>query len=728
MKLAPFIAMAGVIVAANVSMASPLSVEDYCSIPATTPAGVKVMHPLADGVSFSAISDDGKQIDVYSYKTGEKISTLFSISGVKGDLKIDSFDGYEISSNEKKILLWNNTQKIYRNSFTADYYVYDILRSTLARVSEGGAQRCATISHDGRMVAYVRDNNIFISNLDYGTDNAITKDGKINQVIYGAPDWAYEEEFGVDNTICWSADDNTLAFIRFDESQVPVYSFDNYSYYTTETPKGKDYPDSYSYKYPLAGYPNSSVEVLAYDLNNRTTKKMDLPTTGEYVPAMAFDGAGVNLMVMLLNRDQNSLRLYRVNPKSTVAHQILNEKSDAWLSPDAYQMVRYYDNFFVIGSERSGYRHLYEYDYNGNLKRQLTKGNWNVTDYYGYDAKRGMHYVQTTQQGAINRNVSLVDTKGAVTMLNSIEGTESAAFSANYDYYLRTYSSATVPPQYSICNNKGKLVKNLEMNEAYASKYAAAPRMEFLKVKNAEGEEMDAYIIKPVGFSESRTYPLVMYQYNGPDSQLVLNKWKIDGTYYFADQGYVVVAVDGRGTGNRDRRWANSVYRHLGEYEVADQLAAASYFASLPYIDANRTACFGWSYGGYMTLMELSNPKCPFKAGIAMAPVTDWRYYDSIYTERYMLTPQQNESGYDRASALNKTAGVNARLLIMSGTNDDNVHYYNTLAYTSKLNAEGKIFDMMSYAGFEHSLRMTNARVQLYCKAVDFLNTQLGKK
>ena len=221
--------MAGVIVAANVSMASPLSVEDYCSIPATTPAGVKVMHPLADGVSFSAISDDGKQIDVYSYKTGEKISTLFSISGVKGDLKIDSFDGYEISSNEKKILLWNNTQKIYRNSFTADYYVYDILRSTLARVSEGGAQRCATISHDGRMVAYVRDNNIFISNLDYGTDNAITKDGKINQVIYGAPDWAYEEEFGVDNTICWSADDNTLAFIRFDESQVPVYSFDNYS-------------------------------------------------------------------------------------------------------------------------------------------------------------------------------------------------------------------------------------------------------------------------------------------------------------------------------------------------------------------------------------------------------------------------------------------------------------------------------------------------------------------
>jgi dipeptidyl-peptidase-4 len=712
-------------VSACAAFAAPLTIDDYCSPELTAPAGVKEMRPLNDGESFAAISDDGKAIGVYSYKTGEKVSTLFSIDGVKGDVRIDSFDGYELSANEKKILLWTNSQKIYRYSFTADYYVYDILRSTLARVSDGGPQRGATISHDGRMVAYQRDNNLFISNIDYKSDKAITTDGKVNEIIYGTPDWAYEEEFGMINSIRWSADDNTLAFIRFDESRVPVYSFDEYRSYCDADPLGDMYPTAYSYKYPLAGYPNSSVEVYAYNVDNRTTKKMDLPVEGAYVPCMEFDGEGTNLMVMLLNRDQNSLQLYKVNPGSTVAHLVLSEKSEAWLSPSAYQMVRYYPKSFVIGSERSGYRHLYEYDYNGNMLRQLTKGDWNVTNYYGRDPKTGLHYVQTTQNGPINRNVASVDSKGNVNMLNKAEGTESASFSKNFAYYLRRYSSATVPPQYTVCNSKGKVLKTLETNEAYAAKYSAAPRMEFLKVKNAVGEEMDAYIIKPADFDPSRSYPLMMYQYNGPDSQQVLNAWKMDGIYYIASQGYIVAAVDGRGTGNRSREWATSVYCHLGEYETADQLAGAAYFASLPYVDADRTSCFGWSYGGYMTLMELSSPDCRFKAGVAMAPVTDWRFYDSIYTERYMLTPQQNESGYNKASALEKTENVNARLLIMSGTSDDNVHFYNTLKYASKMNYEGKVFDMMALAGFEHSLRMGNARTQLYRKIVDFLDSRL---
>lgn len=712
-------------VSACAAFAAPLTIDDYCSPELTAPAGVKEMRPLNDGESFAAISDDGKAIGVYSYKTGEKVSTLFSIDGVKGDVRIDSFDGYELSANEKKILLWTNSQKIYRYSFTADYYVYDILRSTLARVSDGGPQRGATISHDGRMVAYQRDNNLFISNIDYKSDKAITTDGKVNEIIYGTPDWAYEEEFGMINSIRWSADDNTLAFIRFDESRVPVYSFDEYRSYCDADPLGDMYPTAYSYKYPLAGYPNSSVEVYAYNVDNRTTKKMDLPVEGAYVPCMEFDGEGTNLMVMLLNRDQNSLQLYKVNPGSTVAHLVLSEKSEAWLSPSAYQMVRYYPKSFVIGSERSGYRHLYEYDYNGNMLRQLTKGDWNVTNYYGRDPKTGLHYVQTTQNGPINRNVASVDSKGNVNMLNKAEGTESASFSKNFAYYLRRYSSATVPPQYTVCNSKGKVLKTLETNEAYAAKYSAAPRMEFLKVKNAVGEEMDAYIIKPADFDPSRSYPLMMYQYNGPDSQQVLNAWKMDGIYYIASQGYIVAAVDGRGTGNRSREWATSVYCHLGEYETADQLAGAAYFASLPYVDADRTSCFGWSYGGYMTLMELSSPDCRFKAGVAMAPVTDWRFYDSIYTERYMLTPQQNESGYNKASALEKTENVNARLLIMSGTSYDNVHFYNTLKYASKMNYEGKVFDMMALAGFEHSLRMGNARTQLYRKIVDFLDSRL---
>ncbi len=705
--------------------AAPLTAEDYCDPAVNAPATVKDMRPLADGQTFAAVSDDGRSIEVFSYRTGEKTSTLFSLDGVKGDVRIDGFDGYEVSDNGKKILLWTNTKKIYRNSFWADYYVYDILRSTLAPVSTGGQQRGAVMSHDGRMVAYMRGNNIFISNIDYKTDHAVTEDGKVNEVIYGTPDWAYEEEFGMLNSMRWSADDSTLAYIRFDESAVPVYRFDEYRSYCEADPLGDMYPQSYAYKYPLAGYPNSTVEVYAYNVDNRKAKKMDLPVGDGYVPSIEFDGDGVNLMVMLLNRDQNDLRLYKVNPGSTVAHLVMSEKSEAWLSPSAYQMVRYYPKTFVIGSERDGYRHLYEYDYSGNMLRQLTKGSWNVTDYYGRDARRGVHYVQTTQNGAINRNVASVDAKGKVTMLNPGEGTESASFSSDFGYYLRRYSNAQTPPQYSICNGSGKMVKMLEDNAAYAARYVSAPKMEFTKVPNAAGAEMDAYIIKPAGFDASKRYPLMMYQYNGPDSQLVLNSWRMDGVYYIASQGYVVAAVDGRGTGNRDRAWSTAVYRHLGQYETADQIAGARHIASLPYVDADRTSCFGWSYGGYMTLMELASPDCPFKAGVAMAPVTDWRFYDSIYTERYMLTPQQNESGYDKASALDKSQDVKARLLIMSGTSDDNVHFYNTLKYTSKMNSEGTVFDMMALAGFEHSLRMGNARTQLYKKIVDFLNSQL---
>ncbi len=708
------------------SSAAPLSVEDFCDPKVAAPAAVKDMTPLSDGVSYAAVSDDGNAIETFSYKTGKKTGELFSIAGIKGDLKISDFEGYQISDNGRKILLWNNSNKIYRYSFTADYYVYDTMRSTLARVSENGPQRAAIMSHDGRLVAYVRDNNVYVSNIDYKTDIAVTKDGEVNKIINGIPDWSYEEEFGILNTMCWSGDDSILAFMRFDESHVPVYSFDNYRGYCNLDPLGDLYPEAYSYKYPLAGVPNSKVSVLAYNVDNRVVKTMDLPISdSDYVPSMAFNGAGDRLMVMILNHDQNQLRLFNVNPASTVGKQILTETSDTWLSPSAYQMLDYGNTDFVIGSERDGHRHLYLYDYNGTLKRQLTKGDFNVTAYYGRDSRIGIHYMQTTSLGAINRNVAAVDAKGVLRLLNKEEGTAAARFSKNYDYYLLTYSSATHAPQYRLYNAKGVKLADVELNQAYMAKYADAPKMEFLKVKNDDGMEMNAFIIKPSGFSESEKYPLLMYQYNGPESQEVLNKWKMEGIFYIASQGYVVACVDGRGTGNRDTAWSRCVYKNLGDLETKDQLAGAKYFSSLPYIDSSRTACFGWSYGGYMTLMELGNTASQFKAGVSMAGVADWRFYDAIYTERFMLTPGQNQSGYDRSSALNYTPNVKGRLLLISGTSDDNVHFYNTLKYASKFNSEGGIFDMMAYAGFEHSLRMCNARVQLFRKIVDFLNMNL---
>ena len=470
-----------------IASGAPLDVNDFCDVKISAPASVKEMRPLADGVSYTAISEDGRSIEVYSYKTGNRTGVLFSLDNQKGDVKISEFDGYELSANEKKILLWNDTKQIYRHSFTAEYFVYDIMRGTLARVSTAGAQRCAVMSHDGRMVAYTRDNNIFISNLDYGTDYAVTKDGKINEVINGAPDWGYEEEFGVVNTIRWSPDDNILAFVRFDESSVPMYSFDDYKGYCDDSPLSDPYPASYTYKYPLAGYPVSIVSVHAYDLNTRVIKTMDLkldPT--DYVPSLEFAPSGA-LMAMVVNHDQNDLRLYSVNPGSTVARQIYTDHSSAWLSPGAYQMVEYGKQSFVIGSERSGYRHLYEYDYNGSLKRQLTKGDFNVTSYYGWDARNNTHYVQTTSLGAINRNVAAVTTSG-LKLLHSIEGTESASFSSTFDYYVRSYSNATVPPQYTVWTSKGKKIADVEMNAAYAAKYKDAPIREYITVKNDDGK------------------------------------------------------------------------------------------------------------------------------------------------------------------------------------------------------------------------------------------------
>lgn len=722
----PFILILSVFMPTK-GLAYSLTPEEYCQPKQNSPLSIKEMRPMNDGLTYSAISEDGNAIKVYDYKSGKCINTLFDTNAIKGDLKIDSFNGYVISDNEKKILLWNNTEKIYRNSFKAQYYVYDIMRGTLKKVSEQGAQRGAVISHDGRMVAYTRDNNVYISNLDYDTDKPITQDGKINEIINGVPDWSYEEEFGMNTAIHWNGDDTCLIYMKFNESEVPTYSFDNYKSFCDKDPLDDFYPSQYQYKYPLAGYPNSKVSIHSYNLDTRVTKKMDIPEDIEYIPMFELDGKGKDLVVLTLNRNQNHLRIFKVNIGSTVAKQILEERNDTWLNPNAYHMLDLGSDSFIIGSERSGYCHLYEYDYNGTLIRQLTKGEWNVTSYYGKNVKSGKHFFQCTKLGAINRNIASVDTKGVVTLLNNKTGFESASFSANKDYYVRTYSSAVQPPVYSICNASGNQLVELENNKEYALKYASAPQKEFITIKNSSGEEMNAYIIKPVNFNASEKYPLLMYQYNGPGSQDVLNRWKMEGVYYLASMGYIVAMVDGRGTGNRNFEWSHCVYGKLGEYETEDQLSAIRYLSTLPYVDPDKIGCFGWSYGGYMTLMEMGSGNGLIKAGVAMAPVTDWRYYDSIYTERYMGTPQQNESGYNKASALNKTSSLRGRLLIMSGTSDDNVHFYNTLKYSSKLYYEGKLFDMMALTGFEHSLGMCNARTILFNKIHDFLDNNLKK-
>ncbi|MCH5214592.1 MAG: DPP IV N-terminal domain-containing protein [Muribaculaceae bacterium] len=717
--------MAGVMALGALS-ASALDVNDYCDLKKAAPKSVKEITPMPDSETYAAADEDGKVIALYSFKTGEKAGELFNADAVKGDVKIEAFDGFCVSANGQKVLLWTDSEKIYRNSFTAEYYVYDRMRQTMKRVSTQGPQRGAVISHDGRLVAYMRGNNVFISNLDYETDRAITTDGKLNAIINGAPDWSYEEEFGMTTAMRWNGDDTILAFLQFDESGVPEYSFMDYKSYCQPDPVKDPYPQDYTYKYGLAGYPVSKVTLIAYDLDTRSSKTMQIPIEAEdYIPTFDFDGKGENMMVVTLNHAQNHMRLFRVNPRSTVARLLVEEKSEAWIAPENFGLNRYYDNFFVYGSDKSGYRHLYKSNYEGGSQSALTSGDFNVTANYGYDAAKGTHYVQTTKLGAVNRNVAAVKSNGALDLLNNQPGWEEAMWSSNMKYWLREWSDVTTPPVYTLVGADGKGGKTVEDNAAYKAKYAAAPRMELLKVRNDAGQEMDAYMIKPEGFSAGTKYPVLMYQYNGPDSQEVRNKWRVDGLNYLASQGYLVCCVDGRGTGFRARSWAYAVYKNLGDLETSDQIAGARYFASLPYADSSRVGCFGWSYGGYMTLMELQRAGNPFKCGVSMAPVADWRFYDNIYTERYMLTPRQNERGYTTSSPLEGSANMNAPLLIMSGTNDDNVHFYNTLEYTAKLNSEGKIFDMMAYAGFDHSLRKCNARVQLYRKIADFLKLHL---
>lgn len=707
--------------------ATPLSAEDYCDITLNAPARIKEMTPMPDGETYLCVGEKGKTIDAYSYSTGKKTSTVFDVATVKGEIKISEFEGFEVSDNGKYLLLYNDSEGIYRYSFRAEYYVYDIMRGTMKRVSTGGKQRAATISHDGSRVAFQRGNDIFLANLDYGTETQVTKDGKENSLINGTPDWAYEEEFGILNTMRFSPDDLLLAFMTSDESQVEEYSFDIYSGYCNPIPQYEMRPGQFSYKYPLPGENNSIVTVKVYDIDTRVTKTMDIPKEPtDYIPSIEFGGSSDRLMVMLLNRDQNNLKLYNVNPKSTVAKLILTETSKAWLSPSAYQMADYASDSFVIGSDRTGFRHLYKYDYSGNLLSTLTSGDFYVTAYYGCD-KAGNHFIQCTKEGPTERNIGKISSKGGgLTLLHPGKGWESASFSRGMKYYVREYSNALTPPQFTLWNASGKIA-DLEMNSDYASRYASIPQKEFLKVKNGAGQEMDAYVIKPSDFDSSKKYPLVMTQYNGPESQEVKNRWTIDGMTYLASQGFVVACVDGRGTGFKGRDWSDAVYKQLGKYETEDQIAGAKYFATLPYVDSSRLGCFGWSYGGYMTLLELSAKESPFKCGVAMAPVTDWRFYDSIYTERYMLTPQQNNSGYEIASTLDKTETMDSALLIMSGTSDDNVHFFNTLKYTSKLTSEGKLFDMMAWTGFDHSLRMCNARTMLYSKVLDFFNIRLKK-
>ncbi len=679
---------------------------------------------LPDGTGYALLSADGRRIVAYDIKTGKETATLFDVATAR-ETTLPSIEGFTISPGATKILVWTKTQSIYRRSTTAEHYIYECRSRLLRPLSTNHKrQRAPLFSPDGRMVAFVADNNIYIHKWDYKTEVAVTTDGKADAIINGVPDWTYEEEFATTSSMTWAPDNLGFCYIKYNETEVPTYSFPLYEGTCDPMKEYALYPGSFSYKYPLAGQKNSSVSVHSYDIETRKTKDIDLPWGEvEYIPRICYAGAPDRLLVAALNRDQNHLRFFAVNPKSTVAKAIYDEESKAWIDPLTYENFSVAEDHFIVLSARSGYNHLYKYGYNGALIKQLTSGNYDVTDYYGTDV-RGDIYYQAAQPSPIHRTVCRLDAKGNATTISRPEGNSAADFSPLADYCVLTYSNTTTPPVYTLCTSAGKQVRVLEDNAAYASRYTNLAHKEFFTF-DSDGNMLNGYIIKPANFTASKKYPVIMYQYSGPGSQEVLNRWRLDWDYYFASKGYIIICVDGRGTGGRGRAFSDVVYCDLGHYETIDQLNAARYAASLPFVDANRIGIFGWSYGGYEALMAASADNAPYAAAVAVAPVTDWRYYDTVYAERYMLTPQQNERGYRNSAPINSVDGVDCPLLIMSGTADDNVHLANTMQYISAMQSSGGLCDLWLFPNMNHSILGCNARAMVYVRMLDFFNRNM---
>jgi dipeptidyl-peptidase-4 len=680
---------------------------------------------MPNGTEYALLSSNKRAIETYDIKTGNKTGVLVDLDHVR-ELQISDISGFIVSPNASKVILYRNVESIYRRSFTAEYYVYDVRSRILDRLSPTfDRTQIPVFSPDSRMVAFVAENNIYVKKLDYNTQVAVTEDGEKGKIINGATDWTYEEEFSTISSLAWSPDNSTLCFVKANESAVPMYTLPIYKGACHPNKEYALYPGSMSYKYPVAGEVNSKVTLHSYDVETRKIKDISLPDNSiEYIPRIDFGPTAEQLMVSTLNRDQNRYEIYSVNPKTTVVKSVFVDKSKAWIEPSEYEDITFDSDGFVVLSSRSGYTHLYKYSYAGSLTRTITSGNYDVTEYYGKDGA-GNYYYQAANPSAIERVVCKVDAKNETTTISAAHGSSSASFSPNHDYAVITYSDTKTPPQYTLVTSAGKQVRVLEDNKEFAAKFAdKVVDKEFIKI-TSDGNELNGYIMRPSNFDASKKYPVVMTQYSGPGSQSVLNRWEMDWQQYFVKQGFIVVCVDGRGTGGRGTEFMNAVYCDLGHYETIDQINAAKYIATLPGVDASRIGMCGWSFGGYETLMCVTDKNNPFAVAVAIAPVTDWRYYDTVYTERYMLTPQQNDKGYNSSAPLKRADQLSSKLLIMYGTADDNVHPDNSLEFVSELQMNGLLCDMLLFPNMNHSIYGCNSRSVVYGKMFDYFKRNL---
>lgn len=686
--------------------------------------GISEIRSMNDGEHYCILKQTG--IEKYAYKTGKKVEDvcLFNSSNNGNDGKpMPRIESYTFDSNEKQILLSSDFEPIYRHSGISNYYIYNIENKTFELISHNGKQRLTTFSPDGTMVAFVRNNNIYIMDLATKEEKQITFDGKINSIINGTTDWVYEEEFGITQGFYWSPDSKKIAFYRFDESHVKEYTMQMW---------GNLYPDNYKFKYPKAGETNSIVDILIYDLPSQKTMKLDIGSQNDqYIPRIKWTRDANTLALMRMNRHQNNMELLLANATTGQISTMHTETDKAYIDvPDTWIFLAD-GKHFLITSEKDGYNHIYMYDLKGNLVKQITTGNYDVVRIAGIDEKNKKIYYTSKESSPINTDLYVINFDGKKkTKLSDKPGTYSASFSNGCHYYISNFTDANTPPIYTIHNAKGKQLVMLQDNAKLAKKmkeYGNETKT-FGTLTTSEGISLNYYIIKPANFDSTHRYPLFFYVYGGPGNQQVTNRYGGSDYYWhrmLAQKGYIVVCIDGRGTGGRGAEFKKVTYKELGKYECIDVIEAAKYFGKQPWVDESRIGIFGWSFGGYLSSLAILKGNDVFKTAIAVAPVTTWRYYNTIYTERFLRRPQENAEGYDQNSPINFANRLKGNYLIVHGTGDDNVHLQNAIDMITALQKEGKQFDMHIYPNKNHSIYGGNTRWHLYNLMTNFIEEKL---
>ena len=671
------------------------------------------LNSMNNGEFYTQIknSEEGQEIIKYSFKNGERIVRVFKSS----DFKIKRINSYSLSDDDRLMLLATETESIYRYSRKAIYYVFNIQNNKLKKLSENKI-RYPTFSPDGSKVAYVYENNLFIKDITNGKETQITNDGKKNQIINGASDWVYEEEFKLVRGFEWSSDSRTIAYYKFDESHVKEFSMDKFN--------GSLYPSQEVFKYPKAGEANSTVNILLYSLDSKEKTLIYTEEDYEYIPRIKWSKDPHILTMIGLNRHQNKLDFVLVNSKDG-SNSILFSEEDKYYIDIHDNLTFLPNNFFIWTSEKKGYNHIFLKGLDGS-EEQITSGSWEVTSFKGLDSDKMQIFFTSTEDGSINRSLYVLDLEtGKRKKLSTQIGTNSAKFSKGLKYYINTFSDADTPPVFTLHKSDGTLIKTIEDNTEFKNKLKDydLSKKEFLTIYT-DNADLNAWIIKPPNFDKNKKYPLFMFLYGGPGSQQVLNKYGSSNFYWYqmlAQKGYVVAGVDNRGTGGKGSEFKKMTYKELGKYETIDQIDAAKYFGNLEYIDKERIGIQGWSYGGYMSSLAITKGAETFKLAVAIAPVTNWRYYDNIYTERYMQTPQENASGYDDNSPINHVEKLKGKYLLIHGTADDNVHVQNTYEMTSALVRANKQFDLFVYPDKNHGIYGKNTRYHLYKKITNFI-------